>query len=174
MSTASRRTFLASGLMALTLMPFSGLRACLWAGDHATILFDDLPENIPEGLTAKHFHLTNQVEAFEEWRAPRKLDFTETVDMRFFSFIGVGAEINPWTNWLINLLPDWMTPKRDYVPVFAPTSSCTSNFQPFEDEVDMDILLVGRTLHLITGEKAFCAASYRPRDGRWDAGFLRT
>ena len=159
--------------MALALMPFSGLRACLWAGDHATILFDDLPENIPEGLTAKHFHLTNQVEAFEEWRAPRKLDFTETVDMRFLSFIGVGAEINPWTNWLIDLLPNWLTPKRDYIPIFAPTSSCTINVRPFEDEFDMDVLLVGRTLNLITGGKAFCAASHRPRDGRWEAGFPR-
>ena len=70
MSTASRRTFLASGFVALALIPFSSLRACLWFGDHATIFFDDLPEKIPEGLTAKHFHLTNQVEAFEEWRPP--------------------------------------------------------------------------------------------------------
>lgn len=88
--------------------------------------------------------------------------------MRHFSFIGLGAEINPWTHWFTSLLPDWLVGRPEYVPIFAPTSSCTVRFQPMDSEIDQTVLLVGKTLTMTDGKPAFAASSYRAYGDRWE------
>ncbi len=169
MSHFTRRYFVAGMLATLITIPLQRAQACLHAGLHSHITFDDVPDNLPSGLVAKHFHLTNRVPEFENWRKPLEISFKDkNVKMGYFSFIGMGTSINPWTHWLTSRLPDWLVSKPAYIPIFAPISSCTERFAPFGDKIDRELILVGKTLTQTNGEPAFAAASYRESDERWE------
>jgi len=168
MNRLTRRFVVASLLAALIALPFQSVQACITGELYEDIVFEDAPDNIPSGLFAKHFHLTNQVPEFESWRKPKSISFQDkNVEMRQFSFIGMGASINPWTYWFTSRLPDWMVSKPEYIPIFAPTSSCSVRFHPLEQKIDREVLLVGKTLLQTNGEPAFAASSYRSYDGLW-------
>lgn len=164
----TRRFFVFGMLATLATVPLQPAWACVSAELHAQIVFDEAPDNIPPGLAAKHFHLTNQVPEFNQWSKRRPVAFMKkSPEMRRFSFIGMGASINPWTHWLMSRLPDWLFAQPKYMPIFAPTSSCTVNFWPLEQKIDQTILIVGRPVSLTTGDPAFVAASYRTYGDRW-------
>lgn len=168
MSRTTRRSILVAAVAAYAVLPLQAAQACLHADLHANILFEESPDQIPYGLAARHVHLTNQVPEFEIWRDRREFSFEgKDVDMRHFSFIGLGAPINPWTHWLTNMLPEWLVGKPDYEPIFAPTSSCTVRFEPFEKEIDLTVMLVGAPIAMTSGEKAFAAASHQHSGDRW-------
>lgn len=150
-------------------IPIGSVAACPGPQLHAEIAFESSPRKIPSGLGANYFHLSNQVPEFRQWSKLRSIAIRQArVEMRHFSFIGMGALIDPSTWWLSSILPRWLAPKRKYVAIFAPVSSCTENFFPFERKVDSKILLVGTFLTLASGEQIFAAASYRRWDDRWE------
>lgn len=165
----TRRSFVAGMLATLIVIPLQPAQACPGAQLHAQIVFDSAPYHMPPGLVAKNFHLTNQVPDFEQWRLPRDFSFKEkNIEMRHFSFIGIGASFNPWTHWFTSSMPEWLVAKPKYMPIFAPTSSCTGRFRPFEHKIDQTLLLVGKILTMTNGEPAFAAASFRDYDNQWE------
>lgn len=169
MRDPNRRFFIAGMLATLITIPLQRAQACLGSGMHRQIAFEDVPDSIPPNLIAMHFHLTNQVPEFEKWRKPREISFKDkNVKMGYFSFIGMGASINPWTYWLTSRLPDWLVSKPEYIPIFAPISSCTDKFGPLSGKIDREVMLIGKTLTLTNGEPAFAAASYHEYYELWD------
>ena len=168
MSKLRRRQFLTAVLAAMAVLPLQPLGACISSELHQTIAFEDPPDAIPAGLVARHFHLTNQVPQFKQWKVPREVSFERSdLEMRHFSFIGLGAVINPWTHWLTSRMPDWLVRQPDYIPIFAPTSSCTERFAPLSEKMDRTVILVGAPVSMTNGNSAFAAASFREWDGRW-------
>ncbi|QZD90501.1 hypothetical protein K3148_03660 [Qipengyuania aurantiaca] len=161
----SRRTVLAGLFATCAALPFAPVNACVDHSLSARILFDDVPPDLPDGMVAKHIHLVNSGPEFERYTEPMEFEIEGSGDdLKFFSFVGIGTFVNPWTYWFTKRLPEWVTGKPRFFPILAPVSSCTGGVI---GEADMVELFVGNLMSQKNGEPVFVAASKRLSSDRW-------